>query len=119
MKSLVGVITLVLLCTVWADNENARLLASKNILNQYMVENKDLTIEYEIYNVGGRYVLSKTSLSLILCKSIYKESGTSLLWGPYSAAFVNKLSTQKDKTDLYIPIFNAWELAICVLLKLH
>lgn len=40
-----------------ADDEGeARLLASKNILNQYLVEDKDLTVEYRIYNIGGRYV---------------------------------------------------------------
>jgi translocon-associated protein subunit beta len=49
-----GLTILTLLCSVLAENENARLLASKNILNQYVVENKDLTVEYEIYNVGGR-----------------------------------------------------------------
>lgn len=39
-----------------ADDEGeARLLASKNILNQYLVEDKDLTVEYKIFNVGGRY----------------------------------------------------------------
>jgi len=60
MKSILGAFVLVLVCTVWADNENARLLASKNILNQFMVESKDLTIEYEIYNVGGSSALETT-----------------------------------------------------------
>ncbi|KAH3840577.1 translocon-associated protein subunit beta-like [Dreissena polymorpha] len=37
-----------------ADDEGEpRLLASKNILNQYLVENKDLTVEYKIFNIGG------------------------------------------------------------------
>jgi len=35
------------------DDSSARLLASKNILNQYLVEDKDLTVEYKIYNIGG------------------------------------------------------------------
>lgn len=36
-----------------ADEENARLLASKSILNEFLVEGKDLTVEYNIFNVGG------------------------------------------------------------------
>jgi len=54
MKLLLSVVIGTLICISVADNENARLLASKNILNLYMVENKDLTVEYQIYNVGGR-----------------------------------------------------------------
>lgn len=42
---------------VAADSENARLLASKTILNQLLVEDKDLTIQYEIYNVGASSAL--------------------------------------------------------------
>jgi hypothetical protein len=59
-----GIIIAVLLslvyCTSNADDEpGARLLASKNILNQILVEEKDITVEYAIYNVGGRYVSNK------------------------------------------------------------
>lgn len=35
----------------------AKLLASKTVENKFIVENRDLTVKYCIYNVGTRYVL--------------------------------------------------------------
>lgn len=35
----------------------ARILAVKNIVNMYLVENKDLTVEYSLYNVGDSAAL--------------------------------------------------------------
>ena len=41
-------------CTLSAEGDSsARLLISKNILNQYVVEGKELTVHYNIYNVGS------------------------------------------------------------------
>uniref|UniRef100_A0A8C4XKL8 Signal sequence receptor subunit 2 n=1 Tax=Falco tinnunculus TaxID=100819 RepID=A0A8C4XKL8_FALTI len=37
--------------------EGARLLASKSLLNRYAVEGKDLTLQYNIYNVGSSAAL--------------------------------------------------------------
>ena len=57
MKVLIASLVVFLACMVsGADDENARLLISKNILNELIVEGKDLTVEYTIFNVGGRYV---------------------------------------------------------------
>ena len=36
---------------------SANLLASKIILNEHMVEGRDLTVKYSIYNVGTRLEL--------------------------------------------------------------
>lgn len=47
--ALVAVVSLV------AGEEGARLLASKSLLNRYAVEGRDLTLQYNIYNVGTRY----------------------------------------------------------------
>ncbi|KAK1804977.1 hypothetical protein P4O66_019142, partial [Electrophorus voltai] len=35
-----------------AGEEGARVLASKSLLNRYAVEGRDLTLQYNIYNVG-------------------------------------------------------------------
>ena len=57
MRVLVACLIASLACLVSsADEENARLLTSKTILNDFLVEGKDLTVEYNIFNVGGRYV---------------------------------------------------------------
>ncbi|XP_052101789.1 translocon-associated protein subunit beta-like [Mytilus californianus] len=58
MKLWVAAILLSFTCYTFGDEENsARLLASKNILNQYLVEGRDLTVEYKIYNIGASAAL--------------------------------------------------------------
>ncbi|MGH0130341.1 UNVERIFIED_CONTAM: hypothetical protein FKN15_042622 [Acipenser sinensis] len=52
MRSLFVLAVLVLLSAARGE-EGARLLASKSLLNRYAVEGKDLTLQYNIYNVGS------------------------------------------------------------------
>jgi len=55
MISVIAIFAVCLLHGAIGDEDGeARLLASKNILNQYLVEQKDLTVEYKIFNIGGR-----------------------------------------------------------------
>ncbi|KAK2169978.1 hypothetical protein LSH36_5g05006 [Paralvinella palmiformis] len=59
MKHVVVLSVLAFACLVQsADDDEARLLVSKNILNTFLVEGKDLTLEYGIYNVGGSSALN-------------------------------------------------------------
>ncbi|XP_023390095.1 LOW QUALITY PROTEIN: translocon-associated protein subunit beta [Pteropus vampyrus] len=45
------------LLAVTQAEEGARLLASKSLLNRYAVEGRDLTLQYNIYNVGSSAAL--------------------------------------------------------------
>ncbi|XP_032010103.1 translocon-associated protein subunit beta [Hylobates moloch] len=45
------------LFAVTRAEEGARLLASKSLLNRYAVEGRDLTLQYNIYNVGSSAAL--------------------------------------------------------------
>ncbi|XP_035871712.1 translocon-associated protein subunit beta isoform X4 [Phyllostomus discolor] len=48
---------MVALFAVTQAEEGARLLASKSLLNRYAVEGRDLTLQYNIYNVGSSAAL--------------------------------------------------------------
>uniref|UniRef100_A0A671F8V5 Signal sequence receptor subunit 2 n=1 Tax=Rhinolophus ferrumequinum TaxID=59479 RepID=A0A671F8V5_RHIFE len=50
---LLAFVALALFAVTQAE-EGARLLASKALLNRYAVEGRDLTLQYNIYNVGSR-----------------------------------------------------------------
>ena len=49
-------------CHAADSSESAHLLVSKRVLNEYVVEGRDLTVSYAIYNVGSS---PATSVSLV------------------------------------------------------
>ena len=54
MKLASLLLVLVSLHGLLADSsESAHLLVSKRVLNEYVVEGRDLTVSYAIYNVGS------------------------------------------------------------------
>lgn len=56
MIMMLRVCVLLVVLALTAGEEGARLLASKSLLNRYAVEGRDLTLQYNIYNVGSRSV---------------------------------------------------------------
>ncbi|XP_003969249.2 translocon-associated protein subunit beta [Takifugu rubripes] len=57
MRKEVHVFVLLALLGLSVAEEGARLLASKSLLNRYAVEGRDLTLQYNIYNVGSSAAL--------------------------------------------------------------
>jgi len=70
------VLTCVYLPSLGEVESGARLLVSKNILNQYLVEGKDLTVEYKIFNVGSR-----VAFDVVLNDNSFPESSFSVVSG--------------------------------------
>lgn len=54
MAKMLHVLVVLVLLGLGSGEEGARLLASKSLLNRYAVEGRDLTLQYNIYNVGSR-----------------------------------------------------------------
>ena len=87
MRSILSCLLLLALAMcINSQEDQARLLASKNIHNQLLVEGKDLTVEYNIYNVGGRlvnYCVSKRKMSKSLMPALVYQSEDSEMFRTY------------------------------------
>uniref|UniRef100_A0A7N6BWQ5 Signal sequence receptor, beta n=1 Tax=Anabas testudineus TaxID=64144 RepID=A0A7N6BWQ5_ANATE len=57
MTKMLHVFLVLALIGLGSGEEGARLLASKSLLNRYAVEGRDLTLQYNIYNVGSSAAL--------------------------------------------------------------
>lgn len=64
--SIVTVLGLLMVCSASEDETSARLLISKQILNKYLIESRDILVKYTLFNVGnGAAVNVQLSKSLI------------------------------------------------------
>ncbi|XP_053303388.1 translocon-associated protein subunit beta [Pleuronectes platessa] len=57
VRKMLHLIVVLALVSLVSSEEGARLLASKSLLNRYAVEGRDLTLQYNIYNVGSSVAL--------------------------------------------------------------
>lgn len=74
------------------------LLASKMILNEFVVEGKDLTIQYTVFNVGTRWVLIRV-LTFVFCFTL-------LLYAlrAYSPAQLVTLEDDSFPKEEFVPV---------------
>lgn len=70
------VLFLGIVCLANSQEDGARLLVSKNILNQYLVEGKDLTVQYDLYNVGA-----SAAINVQLTDNSFPDSDFSVVRG--------------------------------------
>lgn len=66
MTKMLPLFVVLVLFGLGSGEEGARLLASKSLLNRYAVEGRDLTLQYNIYNVGSRSAQSSGSQNGVL-----------------------------------------------------
>lgn len=64
MRTVLHACLLAALLALGSAEDGARLLASKSLLNRYAVEGRDLTLQYNIYNVGSRWASKPVCVSV-------------------------------------------------------
>ncbi|KAJ8029570.1 Translocon-associated protein subunit beta [Holothuria leucospilota] len=74
-----SVLSVLLLVGLASSQDGARLLAAKNLLNEYLVEGKDVSVLYSIYNVG-----SSTAHNVALTDETFPEADFKVIQGKLS-----------------------------------
>ncbi|CAB1350989.1 unnamed protein product [Coregonus sp. 'balchen'] len=78
------VFALLALLGLGTGEEGARLLASKSLLNRYAVEGRDLTLQYNIYNVG-----TSAALEVELSDDSFPPEDFGIVSGMLNAGYFN------------------------------
>lgn len=52
LLALLLVVSVQLINSSVLESEDAKLLVTKNVLNNFLVENMDITVKYTIFNIG-------------------------------------------------------------------
>jgi len=60
MRTILCLFALALIQMVACDSDDAKVLVTKNVLNNYIVENMDIVIKYSAYNIGQQAAFDVT-----------------------------------------------------------
>ncbi|BFZ02267.1 hypothetical protein BsWGS_05306 [Bradybaena similaris] len=80
----------------FGEEVESRVLVSKNILNRYAVEKKDLTVEYKIYNAGKSAVYG-----VVLLENGFPDTAFSTVSGSHRVRW-DRLTPQTNVTHVLI-----------------